>query len=77
MFGPVRRQAMAAAQQAYAASSEGRSLIADLQDGFGVEIELEITGSFLEAFKNLIVDGNPGTLPIKAKVMVDPTEDAD
>jgi hypothetical protein len=66
---------MAAASQAYAAASEGRSLIADLQDGFGVDIELEIDEHAIGKLLS-IAAGNPGTLPVKAKVMVDPSIDA-
>ena len=74
MIGRVRRQAFAAASQAYAAAAEGRSLIADLQDGFGAELELEITddaaGKLLD-----ILRGKGGTLPVKLKVKIDPTID--
>ena len=41
IFRRIRRQAMAAAQQAYAAASDGRDLIADFADGFPVTIGRE------------------------------------
>ena len=41
MIGRVRRQAFSAASQAYAAAAEGRDLIADIQDGFGVEVDID------------------------------------
>ena len=75
MIGRVRRTAFAAASQTYAAATEGRSLIADLQDGFGLELEVEIGD---DAAKKLvgILAGNGGTLPLKLVAKIDPTVDA-
>jgi hypothetical protein len=74
MIGKVRRQAFAAASQAYAAASEGRSLIADLQDGFGVELEVEVADDAAKTLAKILV-GKGGTIPLKLKAKIDPTVD--
>lgn len=74
MIGKVRRQAFAAASQAYAAAAAGRSLIADLQDGFGVELEIEIADDAAKQLAAILV-GKGGTIPVKLKAKVDPTVD--
>jgi len=75
MLGPVRRKAMAAAQQAYAAASDGRDLIADLSDGFAAEIEVDwdlISGLVKQAMLGQLK--GKGKLPFK--LIIDPTVDA-
>lgn len=74
VIGVVRRRALAAANQAYAAASDGRDLVADLQDGFGADLELELDENAVSKLMGLM-RGEPGTLPIKAKIRIDPTID--
>lgn len=70
MIGRVRRQAFAAASEAYAAASEGRDLIADLADGFGVRVTVD-ANAIKSLFK--IMKGEPGDLPLTIKI--DPSVD--
>jgi hypothetical protein len=75
MMGPVRRKAMAAAQEAYAAASDGRDLIADLKDGFAAEVQIDwdlIVSQFKLALSGQLK--GKGKLPFK--LIIDPTIDA-
>lgn len=74
MLGPVRRKAMQAASQAYAAASDGRNLVADLADGFGLipvvdwdEATKQIKAAFAGELK--------GKHPFPVTFTVDPTID--
>ena len=73
MIGRVRRQAMAAAQQAYAAASDGRDLIADMADGFGIELQLDDNAA--RTLAGMVVSGRGGKLPMR--VVIDPRIDAE
>lgn len=70
MIGRVRRQAFAAASQAYAAASDGRDLIADMADGFGVRVTFD-AHAVKAMFK--LLKGEPGDLPLT--ITIDPTVD--
>lgn len=75
MMGPVRRKAFAAAQQAYTAASDGRDLVADMRDGFGIELEVDwdvIVAQFQKAMLGQLK--GVGRLPLK--VIIDPKVDA-
>jgi hypothetical protein len=74
-MGPVRRKALAAAQQAYAAASDGRDLFADLKDGFAAEVEIDwdlVASQFQLALTGQLK--GKGKLPFK--LIIDPTVDA-
>jgi len=73
MIGRVRRQAMAAAQQAYAAASDGRDLIADLADGFGIRVRLDDHAA--KTLAGMVIHGRGGDLPMT--VVIDPRIDAE
>ena len=51
------------------------ALIADLQDGFGVELSVEVDKEATRMLLELLA-GKPGTLPIKLITKIDPTIDA-
>lgn len=66
----IKQQAWVAACEAYAAASDGRSLVADFADGFGVRFHFDA-----HAGQKLwqILKGNAGDVPVT--VAVDPTYD--
>lgn len=73
MIGRVRRQAMASAQQAYAAASDGRDLIADLADGFGIRVRLDDHAA--RTLAGMLLKGHGGDLPMT--IIIDPRIDAE
>jgi hypothetical protein len=79
VLGKVRRAGLAAANQAYAAATDGRNLIADLADGFALETELEITDDVMAFLKKIITgDLRKGDkVPVKMNVKIDPSYDTD
>lgn len=75
VVGPVRRQAMLAAQEAYAAASNGRNLIADLADGFGLKAVVDWDEA-TKQIKSALAGQLKGKHPFPVEFTVDPTVDA-
>ncbi len=72
VVGRVRRHALQAASETYRAASEGRELIADLADGFGIKVrgDKNAISGILD-----IMAGKEADLPFR--ISIDPTVDND
>jgi len=68
IFGPVRRKAYRAAAQTEIAAIDAQSLIAEIKDGVRVKFEFDE-----HSVRQLIsiLAGNPGTLPVTLRVLID------
>lgn len=76
VIGPVRRRAMQAANEAYAAASGGRNLVADLADGFGLKAVVDWDAA-TEQIKAALTGKLKGKHPFPVTFTVDPTVDND
>lgn len=74
VLGPVRRKAMQAAQEAYAAASDGRNLVADMADGFGLKPIVDWDKA-TEQIKLAFAGKLKGKHPFPVEFIIDPTVD--
>lgn len=71
----IKQQAWAAAQQAYAAASDGRSLIADLADGFGIGVTADVD-QIVQLVRQALAGQLKGKIRLPVDFIIDPSVDA-
>lgn len=74
MLGPVRRKAMQAASEAYEAASGGRNFAADMQDGFGIDIVLDLD-QLVGIVKDAMAGKRTGKVKLPIAFVIDPKVD--